>query len=483
MERTFLERKLNNWVGIFLFTLIALSMGLLLARNMILGIGVFGGIVGLALIIACLLSTEAGFYTTLFYCFFIYQISRMFFSDGLPVGVITDVLTVAMLFSFFIKGISLKKSLNQFTHSPIVILMVLNFFYGSLELFNPEGHSFEAWVQAIRRSFETFVFLFVVFLLLRNREIIRKYVRVLFVLCIVAAVYGCIQQWHGLFDFERAWAMADPIRFGLLFINGEFRKFSTFNDPTAFGTTMAACAVFFTILAMNQRDRRVKWTLLGGVLLMVTAMVYSGTRTANIMLLAGLALFALLTIDKKSTRAFAVIGALIFVGLLYAPIYGNNALNRFRSTFMGSDDESYKVRVMERNFIRPYMIHHPFGGGLGTTGNLGLTLNPGHFLAGFQTDSGYLQLALEIGWLGLIIVCTLFFVVLRGGVRGYFRCRDEEMRAFYAAATCALFSYYVGMFAQNTLGNITDLAFYFPMLAIIIRFKDFNNPGDVNPAL
>ncbi len=114
--------------------------------------------------------------------------------------------------------------------------------------------------------------------------------------------------------------------------------------------------------------------------------------------------------------------------------------------------------MLARNFIRPYMLSHPFGGGLATTGNLGKIMNPGHYLAGFQTDSGYVQLALETGWIGLAITCILFFLVLKGGVNAYFHSSDEELRPIYAAGTCAIFCYYVGMFAQNTLGNLTDMA-------------------------
>ena len=474
--------KLNNWIVVLIVAFVAVVMGFLLAKNMMAGIGVVGFIVGLAVIIACLMSIETAFFINMVYCFSVYQASRMFFDDGLPVGVISDVLSVAMLFSFFIKGVSLKTSVNQFTHSPIVILIIINFFYGSLELFNPEGHSFEAWMQAIRRAFETFIFLFVAFQFLRDKEIVKKYIRVLFILCNLVALYGCIQQWHGLFGFELAWATADPIRFGLLFINGEFRKFSTFNDPTAFGTTMAACAVFFIILAINQRDKRTKRLYLGGVILMLVAMAYSGTRTANVMLVAGFGMFALLTINKKTTRRFVVIATVLFVGILYAPIYGNKTLDRFRSSFVGSEDESYQVRELSRNFIRPYMLSHPFGGGLGTTGNLGLKLNPGHFLAGFQTDSGYLQLGLETGWIGLGIVFALFFCILRGGVRAYFHSPDEEMKAIYAAGTSALFCYYVGMFAQNTLGNITDLAFYYPVIAIILQFSYYDKRNNAHSA-
>jgi putative inorganic carbon (HCO3(-)) transporter len=469
--RIFLEGKLNNWAGVLIFGLIAVSMGLLLARNVTLGMAVVGGIVGLAVVIVCLLSTETGFYINMAYSFFVYHVSRLVFGDQLPVGVITDILIVAILFSLFIKGGSLKKSVNEFIRSPVVILMVLNFFYGSLELFNPEGHSVEAWTQAVRKAFEAFVYLFIVFQILRDKGSIRRYIRVLFVLCVIAALYGCIQQWHGLFNFEISWATANPIRFGLLYINGEFRKFSTFNDPTAFGAMMAACSVFFIILAIGQRDKRIRRIMLAGVVVMILAMAYSGTRTANVMLVGGLGMFALLTIDKKSTRAFAVAAFLALVAILYAPIYGNSTINRFRSSFVGSEDESYKVRVVARDFIRPYMLSHPFGGGLGTTGNLGAVLNPGHFLAGFQTDSGYLQLALETGWIGLIIVCLIYYFILKGGVTAYFHTRDDDMKWVYAAATCSLFCYFIGMFAQSIIGSINDMAFYYPVLAIILRYK------------
>jgi len=471
MQSVFLGGKLNNWAGVSLFGLIAVSMALVLAWNINLGLGVFGFVAGLALIIVCLLSTESAFYINMACSFFMYHLSRLLFNDEVPVGVVTDLLILVLLLSFFIKGISLKTSLNEFIRSPVIILMVLTFFYSSLELFNPEGHSVEAWSQAIRKAFEAFVFLFLAFQFLKDDGNIRRYIRVLFVLCVIAAVYGCIQQWHGLFDFEFRWATAEPLRFGLLFINGEFRKFSTFNDPTSFGGIMAACGIFFSVLAMGQRDKRMRRIYLAGVVVMVLAMAFSGTRTANVMLVAGLGMYGLLTIDKKRTWVFAAIGLILLMGVLFAPIYGNGTINRFRSSFMNSDDQSYKVRVMARDVIRPYMLRHPFGGGLGTTGNLGLLLNPNSPLAGFQTDSGYLQLALETGWIGLIIVCTMYYYVLRSGVRAYFHSGDEEMRWVYAAATCALFSYYVGMFAQSMIGSITDMAFYYPVLAIILRFK------------
>src|SRR5579859_8188330 len=90
--RLFLASKLDNWAGAVIGFLIAASMGFLLARYTVIGLGVFGLTMGLGVITACLLSPSAGFYLNMVYCLVIYQINRMFFNDQLQVGVIIDVL-------------------------------------------------------------------------------------------------------------------------------------------------------------------------------------------------------------------------------------------------------------------------------------------------------------------------------------------------------------------------------------------------------
>lgn len=482
VTRLLLDSKLYNWLGAVIGCMIATAMGFLLARYTEIGLGVFGLAIGLAILTACLLSPTAGFYINMTYCLLIYQLNRMFFHDQLQVGVVIDVLGVAILFGYITKGAAVKKEFGDFVRSPIVILIILNFAYGMLEIFNPEGHSVTAWGMAVRRAIEVFVFAFVTYQALVDKAAVRRYIRFLFVACSLVALYGCFQEWHGLFDFEINWVMADEIRYGLYFIGGSFRKFSTLNDPTSFGGMMAACSVFFIVLALNHKDKGMKRIIFAGVLLMVLGMLYSGTRTANVMLLAGLVMYCILTFERKGTRVFAFGMVFVVIALIFVPIYNNFALNRFRSSFLGSKDESYDVRVRARNAIRPYMLSHPFGGGLMTTNNIGLTMNPGHVLAGFQTDSGYLQLALEIGWLGLALMCVMFYMILRRGVRCYFGCTDPDLKYVYAAGTCAIFTYYVGMFTQNTLGQLNDMVFYYPVIAIFLRYKFYENP-DTSPRL
>ncbi len=316
-------------------------------------------------------------------------------------------------------------------------------------------------------SMQCFFFLLVTRRLIHYQSI-RKFLTLLFIVCTICGLYGCIQQWHGLFNYEIAWATADDNRFGLIFIDGDFRKFSTMSDPTAYGIMMASCGILFTIIALNEKKRSTKFVLIPGVIFMFLGMAYSGTRTANAMAAAGLVMFLLLTINKKSTKIFAVFLAAVYVVLMYAPFYGNSTINRLRTTFNGSNDDSYKVREVNRAFIQPYIYSHPIGGGLCTTGAGGLRFNPSHYLAGFPPDSGYLKKALETGWIGLIIICILYFVVLKNCIKGYFESDDPNIKIIFAACCGFLFSFYIADFAQDAIGQITDTVVYYPLIAITL---------------
>ncbi|HEY6900357.1 MAG TPA: O-antigen ligase family protein, partial [Puia sp.] len=467
LEDTFLDKKLNNWIGLLFVAGLAGGLGYMLARHLPQGIMVVAGSIGISVLLLAMLNTWAGYGIIICYSFIAYLISRYFFNDTLAVAVLTDILIIATLFSFFVKRQSLHGDFQTFTRSPVVIWTLIVYCYVTVDCFNPYGHSTEMGTLTFRKNLETLFLLFISYALFDSREAVRKYLRILFIMCVIVGFYGCFQQWHGLFDYERAWAMADETRFGLLFINGDFRKFSSFNDPTAYGIVMAAVSVFFIIIAIHEKNRKTRRILIGGIIIMLLGMAYSGTRTANLMVVGGIMMFILLSFNKKSTRVFTVVAALIFAALMNVPVYNNPTLNRFRSSFQGSEDESYKVRNLSRKFIQPYIYSHPIGGGLGTTGVHGALFNPGHYLAGFQTDSGYLKKALETGWIGLGIICILYFTFLKEGIKGYFRCKDEQLKVVYAAATSSILTFYIAEFAQDAIGQITDLVVYYPIIAII----------------
>jgi len=474
-EKVFLEQKLNNWPGYILFALLATGMGYIMAHQVLIGLGITALIVGFAVVLVCLLNTEAGLYINMAYSFLISHFNRLLFDDSLQIGVFSDILVIVTFLSFFVRRVSLKKSINQFADAPVVIALLACYGLIFLELFNPSARFFVGWFPAFRKILATLLILFISYNVFNTRESIKRFITVLFVLCMIVATYGCIQQWHGFFPFEMDWLRGDPKRFRMTFIGGGSRKMSTMNDAVSFAIIMATCSIFFLALVRSQKKALYRYIMIGGIILMLLGMSYTITRTANAMLVAGVVIFLLLSFDKKSTRLLTLGAAFLFVLVMYAPVQ-NAQIDQFRQTFEGSKDDSYNVREINRKSVQPYIYRHPIGSGLGTTGGEGLQYNPGHELAGFPPDSGYLKKALELGWIGFALYCTVYFLVLRTGIRGYFAARDEDVKRLYTACTAACFAFYVGDFSQVSIGQITDIVVYYPFIAIILRLKDFNEP-------
>ena len=476
LQDVFLNKKLNSWLGFLLIAGIAALFGYIMTKGVVLGVGVIGFIVGLSVILICFLNSEAGVYINMVYAFFSSHFSRFLFNDEFPVGIPTSVLVIVTFLGLFVNNVNLKENTSRFfKRRPIVFLFII-FIYLCVQLFNPIPHSFEGWFQVIRKVFEPMLMLFIVYNVFTDYRKIARFFKALFICVFIVGLYGCLQQWHGLFSFEEAWARSDDERFGLIFINGNFRKFSTMSDPTAFGITMAACVLLFMVIGINEKKISRKLILFAGSFVMLLGMVYSGTRTANAMVVGGASLFSLLTIHKTASKVFTLFGVFAFLFLIYVPIYDNPTLIRFRTSFKGNKDESYRVREENRASIRPYIYSHPFGGGLSSTGGNGEKYNPHHELAGFPPDSGYLNKALETGWVGLAMSCILYFVTLQYAIQGYFRVKSDKIKTLFAASAALLFSFYLGELVQEAVGQFANMVVYYPIVAIIIKLRELNKP-------
>lgn len=468
LSRTFLDQKLYNWFGFILLGFIAAVIGYSLANQTMVGLSIIAVVFGLCIALPCLASAETALYFILFYNYFIYVVPRLLDNEELKVGLGYDVLLVFGILGFVLRRDHLKEASNHLFRTQVMIWTLVLLAYNLVELFNPLAHTLTGWYDNTRKYMETFLVFFMAYHVFDSWKRIDRWLQMVFWASFLVGVYGCIEQWHGLFPFEMV--QINRIKWGQasVYFAGVARKFSTTSSPTAFGMDMAAAAVMFIILGLNEKRRGRKWLYLIGVIPMVLGMSYSGTRTANIMLVGGLGMYVLLHANEQKTRLFAGAATVLLLLVLYLP-YGNATLNRFRSSFQGKKDDSYLVREVNRRTIQPYIYDHPFGGGLGTTNAQGITYNPGHYLAGFQTDDGYLKTALEIGWIGLLITCILYFVILRRGVAEFFSTRNERNRSVLAACTVFLFAWMVGDLAQEGIFEISNVPMYFPAIAILLR--------------
>ncbi len=482
LQKTFVNEKLNNWLGYFLISCVAAGFGYLVATDFIAGIGIFGIILGLSVILVCVMSAEWGLYINLVYCFLASHVSRVLFDGEMPIGIVTDVLVASTFLGLFVGNYNLRENTTAFFKSRPIVYYSIVFVYLCLQLLNPLSHSFLGWFIIIRKVFESFLFVFIAFNVFTNYARIWRFLRVLFCCALAAGLYGCIQQWHGLFSFEEYWVQSNPVRLNLIYLFGNYRKFSFFSGPTEFGVLMAGCSLLFLLIGINEKKALNKFILIAGVAIMLLGMSYSGTRTANAMVVGGIGLFILLTINKKSTKIFAFFAVMAFLFIMYAPIYSSATLIRFRTSFSAKEDASYNVRERNREGIQPYIYKHPFGGGLGTTGENGQKYNSGHALAGFPTDSSYLNKSLETGWVGMILTCILYFVILQYIVRGYFKVHSNRIKILFAALGAFFFSFYVGEIAQEAVGQFSNMVVYFPLLAIVVRlgYLKIGRPHDVD---
>lgn len=479
LHQAFIGQKLNNWVGILLIALISGGLAFAMSQELLLGIGVLGAIVGFFVIVGCMVSGELALYINVVYGLSAYHFSRWLMNDEFPVGVAWDIIILASLLGLFIRNPDLKKNTASFfSRSPVIWFAIVILFL-LIQVANPEGTSVEGWFSVIRKVVAAFVVMFIAYNVFSDLRKIWRFVYVLFACAALTALYGCFQQFFGLMEFEEWWVRSEKARFQLIYVHGYFRKFSIMSDPTCFGIVIGGCALVFLVLGLEEKKLWKKAVLLLGTLVMVLGMSYSGTRTAMFMFVGGIALYILLTIHRKSTKLFAVFAVLGFFFLMYVPIYDNPTLIRFRTTFSGTKDESYKVREVNREFIRPYLFSHPIGGGLGVTSTNGTKYNPGHPLAGFPPDSGYLNKALETGWIGLAFSCMFFFVSLKSAVRGYFRARNHKIKTMMAAVAAFLFAFILGEIAQEAVGQFSNMIIYYPLIAVMLRLREISEKKTV----
>lgn len=478
---TLTQPKWNNWPLILFLPALGCLFAWLFQFDMLLGVIFFAVIIAICIVIFCFLKVELAYFLLLPTGWFGAYICTYATAGQVPIGIVFDCIVLVNFLALLGSHRDVKASWRQFLKEPVILLSLLGSAYGILEIFNPNaGFSSSNWL-GVRKVVESILLQFVAYNLFDNYRMIRRYTYAVLIVATTCALYGCWQEWHGLAPWELSLIMSDPHTFALLWAGGEFRKFSTLYDPAAFGIMMAICSVFFIILGINEKSRRLKFTFFACAIPMILGMGYSGTRTAYAVLLAGIAFFILFNFDKPAIRKFGAFAVVVFLIVMFGPFSGNSTIRRFRSTFMGTKDESYKVRIIARAFIKPYIQRHPFGGGLGTTGFNGAMEHPGNPLAGFMPDGAYVQRAAELGWIGLGINIILYFFILKTGIQAFFRVKDPRIKVYYAAAVSCIFAFYVGDYAQLAVGGPADICIYFMFIAIILKRKDYDKEYELQP--
>ncbi len=433
------------------------------------GLLVLGLIAGSFIVFLSIYNYISGIYIITGLGFVIFTLGRFFYQD-IPWGTTLEILIFTTCIGMFVaQKLRNNKFSNYFKH-PFVIIFTIYIVYVLLSIGNPAMNSKVGWIKEFKRDFALFCFFFLIYLGLDSIKQQYNFIRFLIVLCIIAGIYGCYQEFFGFAEFEMNYITRSETRRNLLFmVTGVKRKFSLFSDPSSYGITMAAAANILLVIIGNIRF---SWKTFAYVLLMIICLMglaFSGTRTAYLAFAVGAAFYLLITINKRATRILGMVLLMALGFIMIVPIYSNPTLNRIKSAFDLDSEASLNVRDVNRKFIQPYLYSHPLGGGLGTTSGSGMKYNPGHYLAGFETDSGYLKIATELGWVALILLLVKYFLIIKEGLQIYFNTSKKEIKILMTVCLVCIFTFVIAQYAQVAVGQFPDSFLFYGAAAIILK--------------
>ncbi len=399
--------------------------------------------------------------------FFLPLVMKVFYLGDVPVGTGIEAVNGLLILILIIRG-----KFSGWKSWPGILLLIW-FGFNFIELFNPNAVSRIAGVFSFRGTITVILAFLVAYSTLESKEDFYFFLKWWLVFGLCAGLYGIYQEYAGLPSYDYDWAAYDENRYNLLFTWGRLRKFSFFNGPTEFGLVMAYTGIagvimfFFNRISLSKRI-----CLVIGVAVMFWAMIFSGTRTATILLPLGIMIVAAITLWKRMLIAVAITGVL--VGLLLIRPTTSQSLFVMLTAFQGVDDPSMNVRIQNQKAIRGYIQSSPFGYGLGSTGDLGAKHSPDSFVSTFPPDSEFVRIAVEMGWIGLLIWCAILAFLLSYGINAYFSMRDPELKQIMLVPLTIFFMMIIAQYPQECFRTpVLALLFSF-MVALIAKLKDLD---------
>ena len=469
------DNKTKNHIQVLLFVLCVVTGAVIALFPIKMGLVVLSLIIGLALAFLCITNYRLGYAIAMGAGFTIFILSR-YFMDAFPIGWIVEFLVYSSFLGLLTNCIIKGKSLLEGIYHPITVFYGVYLLYIVLQAFNPEMNSMVGWLQFFKRQVMVFLLFVLTAHVITTVNDIKWIFRLWFVFALISSLYAILTHIFGLPAFENAWVMDSSNRQDLYYmVDGFKRKFSLYSDPAAFGMDMAATTIALGILLFLDTSKRNKILYLFVALACLFGAIYSGTRTAYLMIVSGIFLFFLMRGINRNTFLVGLGFFVVFIAIMVAPIYNNLFINRIRSAFNFKNDASLEVRNINRAKIQPYIHHNPIGGGVSTSGGQGLEYNPGHILAGFPPDSGYLRAALETGWVGLLLLLLFHFIILRSGIYSYFHSTDKWIKMAILIATISIFSFVIANYGQEPFGQIPSCFLFCICIAIIVKSDKISN--------
>lgn len=411
-------------------------------------------------VLAVVWKTQIGIYILITTSFFLSVGLRLI--PQIPIGVSIDFLILLMLIG---KGFQIQYNREwPRLKSPLTVIILAWVIYNLAQFANPLATSRTAFFYVIRPAVGYLMLYFLIWDTVKGTKEVNHIFHYILFLGWIAAVWGIYQFFFGYFEWEMAHVVrTDTVH--LVFNYGRWRSFGPIGSPAQYGIIMASLACITANSFFYRKSMIGKLIMIFLFFCFLMSMVYSGTRSAFVILPIFYFVKVIISRNKKLylTIVFGIIGLVIL-----AKVPTNNyQIQRIQSVFKANEDKSYQIRAANRKMITPWILKHPIGGGLGSTGVWGQRFSPGTFLANFPPDSGIIRVAVELGWIGLIIFLLIYLQAFFKGIQGMWQMNNKIHKDKVESIICCLPAWGLVEMGQEVAGVFPMSLLFWVFLAVI----------------
>ena len=403
----------------------------------------------LAVLVA--INVEFGVYCLLSYASVVAFLIRILPpSHAGPVGVALDLLLVLMGLRLLLDVVR-RRDWGVFK-TPMTTPIVIFAIFQIVEVFNPADPTLMFGVMGLRETLRILGFFLAIYYF-RKASSIRRFMGVWLVTMFAVGAYGIFQHVHGLLWQEMNWLMTEG-NAKTHILHGYIRVFSTVGDAATFGQLMAMGSLSLFAMALTARGWR-QWGLLAASLPMLYGMAVSYSRGCVVALAAGAVALAIASRSWKlgiGMVSVAVIGLALLVGT-----GSDKLLDRLQTATDPMQDASFQVRMGYIEEYLPDIMARPFGFGIDSSGTDSIkaagadadAVEDHDRVMGVPTDNYFFKVALEMGWVGLLLFTWVHLAALWTAYRAYRLCRSPVLKAVALGNYAVLVSLFVGGFSNN----------------------------------
>lgn len=302
-------------------------------------------------------------------------------------------------------------------------------------------------IEGFRAVYQYILAFFIGYYMMESRDEAKRAVKLLALVAVAVGLYG-IYQWVVATPVPASWCDASE---------GSCRRaYSIVQSPNVLGSFMVLAAPIAVGLAADAKGLR-RWFWIGVVLLLLAALVFTGSRGAWLAFAGAIGLMFVL-IDKRLFIAFLIAAVL---AAFFVPQVSSRLEHLFSAEYLEKSSEDGRIARWLNAY--DHMRNEPlYGVGLGRYGG---AVGNRHFGTTY-VDSYYFKTLAETGIVGLGLYLWLMLTLFRNGYRIWIKQKGRSF-LLYGGILAGL----LGVILHNAVENIFEVPFmntYFWLVAGIL---------------